>query len=475
MKWYRLIALALAFFLVSAACTSQGGDTDPEEVIEDTVPDEAEFVTVAFGDSNLQVNPKACLEGDPNNEPAEAEQPIDVGIGPSALPSMPPGDSAFLGPVYRPELVLSTPEAEIDPVAFQADLGVLLEPVEFVVDGGEPFVEINGGQVPPTVDVVNQMNGAVGAEEALISVWRIAESDDPALLDPANLALVASQDFGYDVSPVHVLIPAGGHMYGPEGEAAIVPDAETSVDRNLSSASPSVAIIDHSFAELPKVGVHDDTGHGAFIHGIIAEMLPEAEVTTVDMGPGGEVLAPLVEDAAADVYSATFGSSVDPDEIQLLLAVLTLLNFLGVSVDSPLDLAGVNMSFGTYNCDGGVEDLVRPPKGLEAAIRLFQGVDVFAAAGNDGDETPWWPAAFGPSESWIHSIGATDGAGGLAWFSQRGSWVEKCEVGVDVIVRPVVSGTQSTDYYSWSGTSFAAPQALARSAAGLSLTDCPEP
>jgi hypothetical protein len=59
---------------------------------------------------------------------------------------------------------------------------------------------------------------------------------------------------------------------------------------------------------------------------------------------------------------------------------------------------------------------------LEAAIRRARasGVPVVAAAGNEGDTTPRYPAAYAEAIS----VGATDESGGLAGYSSRGDWVE---------------------------------------------------
>lgn len=109
----------------------------------------------------------------------------------------------------------------------------------------------------------------------------------------------------------------------------------------------------------------------------------------------------------------------------------------------------LNMSFGTYTCD--------PAGPTELGDRLAdldsQGVQLFASAGNDETEQPSFPAAF----SEVLSVGSV--AKDLttrSCFSNFGSTVDVFLIGEEVI----------TDVGQWSGTSFAAPQALSVAASG---------
>lgn len=128
----------------------------------------------------------------------------------------------------------------------------------------------------------------------------------------------------------------------------------------------------------------------------------------------------------------------------------------------------VNLSFGTYTCD----DV--PPPELERALTDVvdkneeRGVHVFASAGNDETERPSWPGAFGVTQGLqehVTSVGSvmTDTSTDVirSCFSNYGPPVEIWMKGEKVAV-----GDDQ-----WSGTSFAAPQALALY--GLGFRDVP--
>ena len=101
---------------------------------------------------------------------------------------------------------------------------------------------------------------------------------------------------------------------------------------------------------------------------------------------------------------------------------------------------------------------------LDAAVdhAVANGVVVVAASGNEGVNFPFFPAAH-PS---VIGVGATDHAGGLAYFSNYGPWID--------IVAPgtAVRGTaDGGGYAEGPGTSFASP--LVAAAAALVRTKNP--
>ncbi len=119
-----------------------------------------------------------------------------------------------------------------------------------------------------------------------------------------------------------------------------------------------------------------------------------------------------------------------------------------------------NMSFGTYTCDD-----VPPPSLNDVLNRVVElndgrGVHIFASAGNDETERPSWPAAFGVQpdlEQHVTSVGSVaPDTTTRSCFSNHGDPVEIWLIGEEV----AANGNM------WSGTSFAAPQALGLYAIG---------
>jgi len=90
---------------------------------------------------------------------------------------------------------------------------------------------------------------------------------------------------------------------------------------------------------------------------------------------------------------------------------------------------------------------------VEAELRTQQvhnaGSAVIAAAGNDGDNQPHYPAA----QSQTISVAALNQTGtALTTFSDWGSWVDVAAPG-QAVVGPMPGGS----YASWAGTSMATP------------------
>ena len=80
-----------------------------------------------------------------------------------------------------------------------------------------------------------------------------------------------------------------------------------------------------------------------------------------------------------------------------------------------------------------------------------KGTVVVAAAGNDGAPQVSYPAAYADL-----AVGATDGAGDAAWFSNSGYWVDVAAPGIDVTSTALADGPVES-YAKGSGTSFSSP------------------
>ncbi|GEK22126.1 S8 family peptidase [Cellulomonas xylanilytica] len=177
-------------------------------------------------------------------------------------------------------------------------------------------------------------------------------------------------------------------------------------------------------------------GHGTFVSGVVAQVAPTADITMYRaLGTGGT--GSEIDVACAIVRAVRDGAQI------------------------------VNLSLGTQT------QYDQPSLAIAAAldavreIELERGEDtlIVAAAGNFGDTTPTWPAAFRR----VVSVGALTADLRPSAFSSRGWWVDCSAIGEGVL-STYVQGEQSPDFTEdpesfpadafsrWSGTSFAAPQ-----------------
>ncbi|MFF8423894.1 S8/S53 family peptidase [Streptomyces sp. NPDC016566] len=135
-------------------------------------------------------------------------------------------------------------------------------------------------------------------------------------------------------------------------------------------------------------------GHGTFIAGIVAAVAPNTDVTV--RGTLGDVGAMLESEFGAKLFEAVDEGGW-PDIISLSAGTTT----------------------------GSGESLI----GLEAFMRELreQRTLLVAAAGNNGSDAPFWPAAYGALPEYadsVLSVGALRGDGESgACFSNHGPWV----------------------------------------------------
>jgi len=168
-------------------------------------------------------------------------------------------------------------------------------------------------------------------------------------------------------------------------------------------------------------GCTDDNGHGTHVAGTIA--------ATADNGVG---VAGVAFDASLAICKA-LGGPLGSGSTTDVANCVTWLADRGAQV--------INMSLG-----GGASQTLR--RAVQYANG--RGALVVAAAGNDGDGTQNYPAAY-PE---VVSVAATDASDQRASFSNANADVELAAAGVDVLS---TSSRSNTAYEELSGTSMASP------------------
>jgi subtilisin family serine protease len=186
-------------------------------------------------------------------------------------------------------------------------------------------------------------------------------------------------------------------------------------------------------------------GHGTFVAGVIRCVAPRAKVRV-------------------EGYLTMGGAMYESEMVKQLSQALRL----GPDI--------ISLSAGTWTRND--RRLLSFQVFWETQLRHLKGTVLVAAAGNDGQRIPFWPAAF----PWSVSVGALDTDGKTrARFSNFGSWVDVNARGVD-LVNAYPKGTfhyrepghppgSSADFdglASWSGTSFSTPVVSGMIAARMS-------
>ncbi|OGR91571.1 MAG: hypothetical protein A2V88_12450 [Elusimicrobia bacterium RBG_16_66_12] len=219
-------------------------------------------------------------------------------------------------------------------------------------------------------------------------------------------------------------------------------------DRTTGSAPVKIAILDTGVSKThPDLVANriagydyidndadpDDTeGHGTHVAGIVAAAGNNATATTGIMWQAS--LMPVRVCGGAGCPNSAIASG------------------LQYAADNGAKV--INLSLGGATDDPILSNAVAYAVGL--------GVLVVAAAGNDGVETLFYPAAY-PS---VIAVCATDHNDQLASFSNRGNWITICAPGKDILSTSMAGST-----VSMSGTSMACPMVVG--AAGLIYSRAP--
>ncbi|MGE9808745.1 S8/S53 family peptidase [Janibacter sp. G1551] len=216
-------------------------------------------------------------------------------------------------------------------------------------------------------------------------------------------------------------------------------------------------------------GLDRQPGHGTFIAGIIRQRCPQAEILALPVMPADGAVA----------------------EHEVIVALNQLLR-RHLSGEGRIDVLNLSMGYYHESPDEAADD-----GPLLAALRALAeaGVAVVAAAGNDGTDHPFFPAAHRPVITTgvpMTSVGALNpDQSTVALFSNNGTWINAHAPGAGVVstVPTTLSGSRgrsihvdrhdplpratvdpddfSSGFALWSGTSFAAPWIAGDIAAAL--------
>ena len=234
-----------------------------------------------------------------------------------------------------------------------------------------------------------------------------------------------------------------------EGPVQVWPEPE-------GAGRPTVAVIDSGYDET----VASSSGFSRFK--AVGDFEPDDEVYfpgSKDLRPyGGHGTA-----AAACLLAVAGGNSVTLRVRDILVGgaadELAIVEDLETVVKDGVDV--VSLQGGLYTRGG------REPRSFNNFRRYVLAhhprTVLLAAAGNDGEDRPFWPAAFG----WCTAVGAlTKGGDARARWSNLGHWVDVYATGESVVVPypdgrlEYFGGTRalfSRSHALWSGTSFATP------------------
>jgi subtilisin family serine protease len=301
-----------------------------------------------------------------------------------------------------------------------------------------------------------------------VSLLRSEDSDIRPVLDRVDQVLGPGV-----VTPNHVLSVCGGIKLCPATEPVVptVPEPWPSVAESAEGQDVRVAVVDTGFLRegwqkpwLDGVIVDDPAdiedpdwwpakdnfidpyaGHGTFIAGVIRCLAPGAEVTVEQVLDKAGVV-----DEAALIKQLDDALAKSPDVISFSAGGYTRRNV--------------------------------PPKAFvefyESRLKHLKGVVLVAAAGNDSDRTPFWPAAF----PWAVSVGSLKADGRRrSEFSNHGAWVDVYAPGEGLVNAYATGKYQSVfdendirtfddGMCEWSGTSFSTPVVAGLIAARMSRT-----
>ena len=348
-------------------------------------------------------------------------------------------------------------------------------------------------------------NGEVSIDEALDTVAITTDVDLPGSRAESRgeisqrLGLLSVDDPGVEVAQlvaqginataIHVIGLASHWVFAPGtdpewvvGELSEVPDADDDrrigvIDSGFVPGGPPwlndyIDFDDPYDIELSAAG-SGEVSHGTFIAGLLRQLACTHRVSTARL--------PLVHpDMVTGLEERDLSATRLSTELHLLEAMFTLCDRHSAPPDA------LNLSLGTYTANDLSTFIMR------LAINYWYartgGQPIFAAGGNEYEQpgdpySPFWPAAFAD----VTAVGAARPDGSevvwdyhnptLSGFEEmaapsgmnRRPWINRLAPGTDVIgLSGRTDAKGSPRLVKWSGSSFAAPVALAMHLRGVS-------
>jgi len=336
------------------------------------------------------------------------------------------------------------------------DLGALRDEGGDTLIGGVTRLGVNVRESQHTPDLVDELDsrlgtGVVTLDHAFIVTGYLscpatepepvitpAAAEDPVVVRDALWPGIGDPSAGRDVavSVVDTGLLAGASAWAPWIEG-VRPDTNADIE---DPDQIKINALEHEI-----VGFADPyAGHGTFISGVIRCLAPASTVVVERiLGVAGFARESRLIQQIHDALTRS------PDIISMSAGCYTKKNV-------------PSLAFQTL---------------WEERLSQLGGVVLVAAAGNQSETAPFWPAAF----PWCVGVGSMTRDGQRrSWFSNHGAWVDVYAPGEDIVnayaqmkYKTIVDGDvrdTSAGIVKWSGTSFSTPIVTGLIAARMSRT-----